>query len=130
MQGGGFKLRAILIKGECIENIVPNSCCFADITTKMCQAFLMIPLVLCILHSPFHSNDDVTLHVSCIKYSPFLSYLPSQVAASSVHPLQKMGNGGSSSLSSSSSQPCGPATNLAHCFFRFVMHKNLHCKMP
>ena len=41
-----------------MENILPNGCCFADIMTKMCQAFLTIPLVLHILHSPFHSNDD------------------------------------------------------------------------
>ena len=44
-----------------MENILPNGCCFADVTTKMHQAFLMIPLVLCILHSPFHSNDDVII---------------------------------------------------------------------
>ena len=37
-------LRAILIEGECAENILPNGCCFADIMTKMRQAFLMIPL--------------------------------------------------------------------------------------
>ena len=127
MQGGGFKLRAILIKGECIENIVPNSCCFADITTKMCQAFLMIPLVLCILHSPFHSNDDVTLHVSCIKYSPFLSYLPSQVAASSVHPLHKMGNGDCPPppLNLVDLQPIWPIASSG-----LSLHKNLHCKIP
>ena len=29
--------------------------------TKMCQAFLMIPRVLRILHSPVHSNDDVII---------------------------------------------------------------------
>ena len=44
-----------------MENILPNGCCFADVTTKMHQAFLMIPLVLRILHSPFHSNDDVII---------------------------------------------------------------------
>ena len=44
-----------------MENILPNSCCFADIMTKICQAFLMIPLVLYILHSPFHSNVDVII---------------------------------------------------------------------
>ena len=52
---------ANLIEGECVENILPNSCCFADVMTKMCQTFLTIPLVLCILHSPFHSNDDVII---------------------------------------------------------------------
>ena len=44
-----------------MENILPNDCCFADIMTKICQAFLTIPLVLHILHSPFHSNDDVII---------------------------------------------------------------------
>ena len=44
-----------------MENILPNGCCFADVMTKKCQAFLSIPLVLCILHSPFHSNDDVII---------------------------------------------------------------------
>ena len=44
-----------------MENILPNGCCFADVMTKMHQAFLMIPLVLHILHSPFHSNDDVII---------------------------------------------------------------------
>ena len=39
-----------------MENILPNGCCFADVTTIMCQAFLTIPLVLHILHSPFHSK--------------------------------------------------------------------------
>ena len=29
-------LRAGLIEGECMENILPNSCCFADVTTKKC----------------------------------------------------------------------------------------------
>ena len=29
--------------------------------TKMCQTFLTIPLVLHILHSPFHSNDDAII---------------------------------------------------------------------
>ena len=27
-------MRAILIEGECMENILPNGCCFADVTTK------------------------------------------------------------------------------------------------
>ena len=44
-----------------MENILPKSCCFADVMTKMCQAFLMIPLVLRVLNSPFHSNDDVII---------------------------------------------------------------------
>ena len=49
-------MRAGLIKGECIENILPNGHCFADIMPKMHQA-----LVLCILHAPFPSNDDVII---------------------------------------------------------------------
>ena len=44
-----------------MENILPNGCCFADVMTRMHRAFLTIPLVLCVLHSPFHSNDDVII---------------------------------------------------------------------
>ena len=31
----GDYVRALLIEGECVENILPNSCCFTDVTTKM-----------------------------------------------------------------------------------------------
>ena len=44
-----------------MENILPYGCCFADVMTKMHCGFLTIPLVLHILHSPFHSNDDVII---------------------------------------------------------------------
>ena len=44
-------LRAGLIEGECMENILPNGHCFADVMTKMRQAVLMIPLGS--PHSPF-----------------------------------------------------------------------------
>ena len=37
-------LRPGLIEGECVENILPNGCCFADVTTKMHRAVLTIPL--------------------------------------------------------------------------------------
>ena len=37
-------IRPGLIEGECMENILPNGRCFADITTKMRCAVLMIPL--------------------------------------------------------------------------------------
>ena len=39
-----LNLRPHLIEGECMENILPNSRCFADVMTKMCRAVLMIPL--------------------------------------------------------------------------------------
>ena len=43
--------RPSLIEGECVENILPNGRCFADVTTKMCHAVLTIPLDS--PHSPF-----------------------------------------------------------------------------
>ena len=36
-------LRPSLIKGECMENILPNGRCFADVMTKMHHAVLTIP---------------------------------------------------------------------------------------
>ena len=37
-------LRPGLIEGECMENILPNGHCFADVMTKMRHAVLTIPL--------------------------------------------------------------------------------------
>ena len=37
-------MRPGLIEGECVENILLNSHCFADVTTKMRHAVLTIPL--------------------------------------------------------------------------------------
>ena len=36
-------LRPGVIEGECVENILPNCRCFADIMTKMRHAVLTIP---------------------------------------------------------------------------------------
>ena len=44
-------LRPSLIEGECVENILPNGRCFADVTTKMRRAVLTIPHDS--PHSPF-----------------------------------------------------------------------------
>ena len=54
-------LRPSLIEGECVENILPTSRCFADITTKMRHAVLVIPLDC--PRSPFSisPNDDVII---------------------------------------------------------------------
>ena len=50
-----------LIEGECVENILPNSHCFADVMTKMHHAVVTIPLDS--PHSPFSisPNDDVII---------------------------------------------------------------------
>ena len=37
-------IRPGLIAGECVENILPNGRCFADVMTKMRRAVLTIPL--------------------------------------------------------------------------------------
>ena len=44
-------LRPGLIEGECVENVLPNGHCFADVMTKMHRAVLTIPLDS--PHSPF-----------------------------------------------------------------------------
>ena len=36
-------LRPGLIEGECVENILPNGRCYADVMTKMRRAVLTIP---------------------------------------------------------------------------------------
>ena len=58
LEGVWRELRAGLIEGECVENILPNGHCFADVMTKMCRAVLTIPL-----DSPhsFPPNDDVII---------------------------------------------------------------------
>ena len=38
-----FFLRPGLIKGECVENILPNGHCFADIMAQMRRSVLTIP---------------------------------------------------------------------------------------
>ena len=54
-------LRPGLIEGECVENILPNGRCFADVMTKMRRAVLAIPVDVHVLHSPFPPNDDVII---------------------------------------------------------------------
>ena len=36
-------LRPSLIEGECVENILPNGRCYADVMTEMRRAVLTIP---------------------------------------------------------------------------------------
>ena len=57
-------MRPSLIEGECVENILPNGHCFADITTKMRCAVLTIPLDS--PRSPFSipPHDDVIIIIS------------------------------------------------------------------
>ena len=38
-----FGLRPSLIEGECVENILPNGRCYADVMTEMRRAVLTIP---------------------------------------------------------------------------------------
>ena len=40
---GGSAMRPSLIEGECVENILPNGRCYADVMTKMRRAVLTIP---------------------------------------------------------------------------------------
>ena len=44
MRGEYWFLRPGLVEGECVENILPNGRCFADVMTKMRRAVLTIPL--------------------------------------------------------------------------------------
>ena len=44
-------LRPGLIEGECVENILPNGRCFADVMAQMRRSVLMIPRDS--PHSPF-----------------------------------------------------------------------------
>ena len=54
-------MRPGLIEGECVENILPNGHCYADVMTKMRRAVLTIPRDS--PRSPFSipPNDDVII---------------------------------------------------------------------
>ena len=110
-QRGPLSLRPLLL-----QKFNPTTTSGTTCTSTACAyAELGRTKVLCHVQAPIPSHQvpshlvplptDQGILYCQVKYTPHLSYSPSQVAASSVHPLHEMGNGGSSSSSSSSSMP-------------------------